>query len=172
MINYFCRILKTITLVLNFMDEYGLYIPIVGHPSAGKSTLIRMLTGKHIVVGKHSGTTKKITTIPISPHVAILDFPGFGIIKRRSKSKSMSDTTQQIIVDVLEDNNRKFLFGILVSDLSTIEIVSNKLNEKGIIPIDYEFAEYIANLSGRNTIVVGNKIDNLDTNLVNLDTLT
>ena len=67
------------------MEEFKWLIPCVGHPSAGKSTLIRILTGRKVAVGRKSGTTKKIHTIPLSENVAILDFPGFGKVSHKSK---------------------------------------------------------------------------------------
>ena len=142
------------------------YIPIVGHPSAGKSTLIRLLTGVKVSVGKRSGTTKKINTIPVTEHLSILDFPGFGKVSRRSKS--FADYLQNKIVTHLEEISSHILVGIVISDLSNIELMAQKLDTRGIIPIDFELTEFIHELSKKKPIVLGNKIDKLE-HLDNLD---
>lgn len=135
------------------------YIPIIGHPSAGKSTLIRILTGKKVAVGKKSGTTKKINHIQISDNVTILDFPGFGKVSHRSKS--FADYLQQSTIDFLEEIKGEILIGIVITDLSNIELVASKLDSKGFIPIDFELAEFLIELSNKSIIVLGNKIDKL-----------
>jgi len=136
------------------------YIPIVGHPSAGKSTLIRILTGKkNAVVGKKSGTTKKIHHIQVSENVTILDFPGYGKVSRRSKS--FADYLQQNTVDFLESIKSNILVGIVITDISNIELVSAKFDQKGYIPIDYELTEFLYELSNKTVLVLGNKIDKL-----------
>lgn len=142
-----------------FMDTFTWYIPIIGHPSAGKSTLIRLLTGKKVAVGKKSGTTKKIKTIPLSEHLAILDFPGFGKVTNRSKS--FAEHLQQKVIDELENLTGKILVGILVSDVSNMELVAKKLDNKGFIPIDFELTEFLQEISTVKPIVLGNKIDKL-----------
>lgn len=137
-------------------------IPIIGHPSSGKSTLIRILTGKRVSIGKKGGTTKKINIIPITYNLSIIDFPGYGKVSKRSKK--FADNLQQKVVDYLEDIKPKILVGIVVSDLFNIDLISKKIQNKGFIPIDYELTEFIAELSQRKPIVLGNKIDKLDQN--------
>lgn len=139
------------------------YIPIIGHPSAGKSTLIRLLTGRKVAVGKASGTTKKIIQIQISENVTILDFPGYGKVDHRSRS--FADYLQQKTIDFLEEIKSSILVGIVISDLSNIELVANKLDSKGYIPIDYEITEFAHELSNKTVIVLGNKIDKLAENI-------
>ena len=136
------------------------YIPIVGHPSAGKSSLIRILTGgKKVAVGKKSGTTKKITPIQVSENLTILDFPGYGKVSHRSKS--FSEYLQQTTVDYLEEIKPMILVGIVITDLSNIELMSSKFDNKGFIPIDFELTEFLFDLSNKSVIVLGNKIDKL-----------
>ena len=139
------------------------YIPIVGHPSSGKSTLIRILTGKkNAAVGKKSGTTKKINQIQISENLTILDFPGYGKVSHRPKS--FSDRLQQATVDFLEEIKQNILLGIVITDLSNIELMSAKFDDKGFIPIDFELTEFLLELSNKNVVVLGNKIDKLPKN--------
>ncbi len=139
------------------------YIPIVGHPSAGKSTLIRILTGKkNIAVGKKSGTTKKINHIQISENLTILDFPGYGKVSNRSKS--FADYLQQNTIDYLECIKSNILVGIVITEISNIELISVKLDNKGYIPIDYELTEFLYELSMKTVIVLGNKIDKVPEN--------
>lgn len=136
------------------------YIPIVGHPSAGKSTLIRILTGKkNVAVGKKSGTTKKINHIQVSQNVTILDFPGYGRVSNRSKS--FADYLQQNTIDFLESIKSNILVGIVITDVSNIELISAKFDQKGYIPIDYELTEFLFELSNKTVVVLGNKIDKL-----------
>ncbi len=136
------------------------YIPIVGHPSSGKSTLIRILTGKkNAAVGRKSGTTKKIKKIQVSENLTILDFPGYG--KVIGRSKSFADHLQQNTVDFLEEIKPNILVGIVIADLSNIELISSKFDNKGFIPIDFELTEFLFELTNKNVIVLGNKIDKL-----------
>ena len=136
------------------------YIPIVGHPSAGKSSLIRILAGtKKIAVGKKSGTTKKINPIQLSENLTILDFPGYGKVSNRSKS--FAERLQQTTIDFLEEIKHNILVGIVITDLSNIELMSSKFDQKGFIPIDYELTEFLFELTNKNVIVLGNKIDKL-----------
>lgn len=138
------------------------YIPIVGHPSAGKSTLIRILTGKKVPVGKASGTTKKINHIQISENLTVLDFPGYGKVSHRSSS--FADQLQQTTIEFLEEIKPNILVGIVITDLSNIELMSTKFDSKGFIPIDFELTEFLFELSNKNVIVLGNKIDKLPEN--------
>lgn len=135
-------------------------IPICGHPSAGKSTLIRLLTPVKARVGKKPGTTRRINAIPMTENLTIKDYPGFGRLAGRSRRKS--GKVQQDIVRTLEQEANDILVGIVVTDLSNVKLMAEKLGKKGFVPIDYEMSEFIGEISGKPVIVVGNKIDKLD----------
>ncbi len=139
-------------------------IPIVGHPSAGKSTLIRYLTGVKVPIGKKSGTTKKIKEFALSNHLFIRDYPGFGRIEGRSKE--ISNRVQQKIIDDIDDLKDRILVGIIVADLSNVALMASKFDKKGFVPIDFEMVEFLIECSKRNQpMVLGNKIDKLPKNI-------
>ncbi|MHA2365514.1 MAG: GTPase [Candidatus Hodarchaeales archaeon] len=138
-------------------------IPVVGHPSAGKSTLIRFLTGVKVPVGKKPGTTRKIRDFFVSEQLIIRDYPGFGRLAHRSRKTS--NKIQQLIVDDLENLQNRILVGIVISDLSNVALIAEKLDRKGFIPIDFEMVSFVAEISSLYCpIVLGNKIDKLPKN--------
>ena len=56
------------------------------------------------------------------------------------------------------------MIGIVITDLSNIELISSKFDSKGFVPIDFELSEFLHELSSKDVIVLGNKIDKLPEN--------
>ena len=67
---------------------YGMqkkYLVFTGRPNAGKSSLIKEITGLNIKTGKHAGTTRKISYYQLSGGLVLVDLPGLGKMAGVSK---------------------------------------------------------------------------------------
>ena len=146
--------------MLKTKEEMNWIIPVVGHPSAGKSTLIRYLTGVKVPVGKKPGTTRRIRDFPVASELIIRDYPGFG--RMAGRSRKVVDIIQQNIINDLETIKNQILIGIIITDLSNVALMAKKFTAKGYIPLDYEMVEFIAEISANQPMLLGNKIDKLD----------
>lgn len=64
-------------------DEYLVF---TGRPNAGKSSLIKAITGMKVVIGKEPGTTQKIEFYPLTKNLSLVDMPGYGRILHAGKT--------------------------------------------------------------------------------------
>lgn len=158
-----------VTKVIMMKDSY--YIPITGRPNAGKSSLVNYLSQARRPVGKKAGTTTKITSIPLVRNIALIDLPGYGRLLGRSRQYE-SQLKDEILL-FFEENTEKILFAIHIIDFSTFHHVVIRQEKKGIIPIDIEMIQFIAEMTNSPPLVVLNKNDknNPDLNKKNLDLL-
>jgi GTP-binding protein EngB required for normal cell division len=136
-------------------DSY--LIPITGRPNAGKSSLVNYLCHSRRPVGKKAGTTTKITTIPLVRNVTLIDLPGYGRLLGRSKQ--YENQLKDEILLFFEENTEFIMFGIHIIDFSTFHHMVNRLEMKGIIPIDLEMIQFIAEKTNYPPLVVLNKMD-------------
>jgi len=128
-----------------------------GRPNAGKSSLIKELAGINIAIGKHPGTTRKITKYPLNDGLVLVDLPGLG--KMSGASKQVEEEVNQQIVEFLECNAQNIVLAIAVLDISTFLEVTWRLEKKGIQSVDIEMVKFLAKIIGRFPVVVANKID-------------
>lgn len=133
------------------------YLVFTGRPNAGKSSLIKELTGFNIAVGKHPGTTRKITKYPLNNDLVLVDLPGLG--KILGVSKKVNEKVNKQIVEFLESNAKNIVLAIAVLDISTFLEVTWRLENKGIQSIDVEMVQFLAKIMDQFPIVVANKID-------------
>ena len=129
----------------------------VGRPNAGKSSLIRKLTGIKTKVGKSAGTTRKFYYFTIGNFV-LVDFPGFGKISHASKK--FIERIKDDIVNVIEEKQDRILLAIHVIDGFTFFHTLNSSIKKQIIPLDIELSFFLRELQ-IDTITVINKIDKM-----------
>jgi len=139
------------------MDKY---LVITGRPNAGKSTIISLLTGLKINIGRHPGTTRRVTRYPLNEGLIILDTPGFG--RMRGVSKKVVDRIKKKLVRFLDYNWESIVLAIHVIDLSTFMEVSKRLEKKGIIPIDVEMIMFLQEITNEFPFVVANKVDKIN----------
>lgn len=139
-------------------------IPVSGRPNAGKTSLINYLSHSKRPVGKQAGTTLRITSIPLVKNLFLIDLPGYGRITKRSKR--VEDKIKNNIITFLEDPLNQLLFTIHIIDISTFHHMVTSLEKKGIIPIDVEMIQFVAEISNSPPIVVLNKIDKMKSNLL------
>ena len=143
--------------LLHEMDER--FLVFTGRPNAGKSSIIRKITGLNIRSGKRPGTTRRVSIYPLSRGLSLVDMPGYG----RITGASIWGTSQvkDEILEFLESQGEAIALTIHVLDLSTFMEVSERLEAKGIVPIDLEMIQYIEKTTGEMPVVATNKLDKL-----------
>jgi len=139
-------------------------IPISGRPNAGKTSLVNYLSHSKRPVGKHAGTTLSIASVPLVKNLFLIDLPGFGRITKRSKK--IEDQIKDEIILFLEVPSNQLLFVIHIIDISTFHNMVTSLEKKGVIPLDIEMIQFIAERTYLPPVVVLNKIDKITTTLI------
>ncbi len=132
-------------------------IVFAGRSNVGKSSTIRVLTGKKVRVGKKPGSTRWELMIDFGP-ITIVDIPGFGYMAGQSKTKI--EETKTNIVQRLENWSDNLIIAVLIIDISLFRELYEKWSNRGEIPIDVEFYSFLSEISP-NVVVVANKIDKI-----------
>ncbi|MEJ2241821.1 MAG: 50S ribosome-binding GTPase [Candidatus Bathyarchaeota archaeon] len=133
------------------------YIVFTGRPNAGKSSLVKELTGLKIATGKRPGTTRKVTKYPLGDDLILIDLPGLGKMSRASKQ--LEEKVNQQIIEFLESNTKNILLAIEVLDITTFLEVTWRLEKKGIMSVDVEMVKFLARILGEYPLIAANKID-------------
>jgi GTP-binding protein EngB required for normal cell division len=133
------------------------YFVFTGRPNAGKSSIIKELTGLKITTGKRPGTTRKISKYPLSDGLVLVDLPGLG--KMTGVSKQHEEKVNKQIVEFLETNAQNIVLAVAVLDISTFIEVTWRLEKKGIMSVDVEMVKFLATNLGEFPLVAANKID-------------
>jgi len=133
------------------------YIIFTGRPNAGKSSIIRALTGLKIATGKRPGTTTRINQYEIAQDLYLVDMPGYGT--KVDAPKSWEDKTKDSILEFIEDNADQIVAAIHVLNITTFIETEERLAKKGFISIDVEMVQYIRENTGEYPFVAANKID-------------
>ncbi|MCW4015650.1 MAG: 50S ribosome-binding GTPase [Candidatus Bathyarchaeota archaeon] len=133
------------------------YLVFTGRPNAGKSSLVKELTGLNIVTGKHAGTTRKVKKYPLSDGLVFVDLPGLG--KMVGVSKQFEEKVNEQIIEFLENNAKDIILAVAVLDISTFLEVTWRLEKKGIMSVDVEMVKFLASNLGEFPLVAANKID-------------
>ncbi len=128
---------------------------LVGRSNVGKSSVIRQLTGKRVLVGRRPGVTRRISRYRCG-RLDVVDMPGFGFMA--GVSREQQDRTKTEIVRYLEQNREKTLLALEVIDARAFSEIVERWESRGQIPVDVEMFSFLQEL-GLNPIVVVNKID-------------
>ncbi len=128
---------------------------LIGRSNVGKSSVIRQLTGKKILVGKRPGVTRRITRYPVG-EMEIVDMPGFGFMS--GVSKTAQDRTKTEIVQYIERNCKNIMLAMEVIDVRSFSEIVERWNGRGQVPVDVEIFSFLQELS-LNPILIANKID-------------
>lgn len=133
------------------------YLVFTGRPNAGKSSVIREVVGLDVASGKRPGTTRRISEYSLSDGLVLVDMPGFGKMMRASKrlEKEINDR----IINFLESNAQKIAVAVHVLDISTFLEVTRRLERKGILSVDVEMVQFLADTLGEFPLVAAHKID-------------
>lgn len=130
-------------------------IVFAGRSNVGKSSTIRVLTGKRVRVGKKPGSTRWELMIDFGP-ITIVDIPGFGFMS--GQSKTTIEETKVNIVQKLESWSDQLALSVLIVDISLFREIFERWSSRGEIPIDVEFYSFLSEISP-SVIVLANKSD-------------
>jgi GTP-binding protein EngB required for normal cell division len=133
------------------------YLVFTGRPNAGKSSIIKQLTGLNLAIGKHAGTTQTVKHYPLNDGLVLLDFPGLG--RMLGASKKYEEKRNKKLVRFIEHNAENILLAVMVLDISTFLEVTWRLEKKGIMSVDVEMFKFLAQNIGEFPLVAANKID-------------
>jgi len=133
------------------------YLVFTGRPNSGKSSLIRLLTGLRVVIGKMPGTTSRIERYPIASGLTLVDMPGYGRSLRSSRERE--EETKDAILGFLRDNAGGIALVVHTVNVSTFLETEARLGRKGFIPLDVEMVQYMRRDLGLRVLVAANKID-------------
>ena len=128
---------------------------LVGRSNVGKSSVIRQLTGKRVLVGRRPGVTRRISRYSCGK-LDVVDMPGFGFMA--GVSREQQERTKTEIVRYLEQNREEILLALEVIDARAFSEIVERWERRGQIPVDVEMFSFLQEL-GLNPIVVVNKID-------------
>ena len=141
--------------LLSSMQEK--YLVFTGRPNAGKSSLIKELSGLKVATGKRPGTTRTIKKYPINSGLFLVDLPGLG--KMTGVSKRFEEKVNRRIVEFLESSAQNIVLAVAVLDISTFLEVTWRLEKKGFKSVDVEMVKFLASNLGEFPLVVANKTD-------------
>jgi GTP-binding protein EngB required for normal cell division len=133
------------------------FLVFTGRPNAGKSSIIRAVTGLKVEVGKDPGTTQRINRYPIAEGLTLIDMPGYGRSLRGGRAKE--EETKDDILDFLELNAGSIALAVHVVNISTFLETEMRLAKKGFIPLDVEMVHFLKRDLGITVLVALNKID-------------
>ena len=85
--------------------------------------------------------------------------PGYGRIT--GASWDTQNLVKDEILEFIESQGRATALAVHVLDLSTFTEVSERMERKGIIPIDLEMIQYLEESIGEKPLVAANKIDKI-----------
>ena len=137
------------------------YLVFAGRPNAGKSSLIKELSGLNIPTGKRPGTTRTIKKYPINDGLVLVDLPGLG--KMSGVSKQHEERVNRRIVEFLESNAQNIVLAVAILNISTFLEVTWRLEKKGFKSVDVEMVKFLADRLGEFPVVVANKTDKTNT---------
>ena len=133
------------------------YLVFTGRPNAGKSSIIKELTGLNLITGKHAGTTRKVSYYPLRDGLVLVDLPGLG--KMVGVSKKYEEKVNRRIIHFFNDNKDNIVLAVVVLDISTFIEVTWRLEKKGFMSIDVEMVKFLTEKLGELPLVAANKID-------------
>ncbi len=133
------------------------YIIFTGRPNAGKSSVIRALTGLKIATGKRPGTTTRINQYEVAQDLYLVDMPGYGT--KVDAPKKWEDKTKDDILDFIERYGDQIVAAVHVLNIITFIETEERLAKKGYISIDVEMVGYLKENTGEYPFVAANKID-------------
>jgi len=132
----------------------------VGRSNVGKSSLIKLLTGVKIRIGKRPGTTVLPFKVKFE-RLDIVDMPGSGFME--GKTKSIQEKIKDFIIWYIEENKNEILFAVEVLDAKMFLEIVQRWERRGENPIDIEFFNFLSELE-LDPIVAVNKIDKISVN--------
>ncbi|MBA2847188.1 GTP-binding protein EngB required for normal cell division [Methanococcus maripaludis] len=130
---------------------------VMGRSNVGKSTFVKLVTGKNVRVGKKPGVTLKITEYDMGTYI-LVDLPGFGFME--GIEKKAQEKIKDEIIHYVEDNKDAIAASIHILDAKSFIDIVERWGNKGEVPIDLEMADFLEELE-LNPIFVVNKMDKI-----------
>ena len=128
-----------------------------GRPNAGKSSIANRLFGVKLRVGKTPGSTRRIQMIE-QDEVIIVDLPGWGLIK--NAPTGTIERAKNQILNFFETNTGLVHTLVIVVDLSTYQVVSERLDRKGMLPVEVDAIKTLGK-HVQSVLILANKVDKL-----------
>jgi GTP-binding protein EngB required for normal cell division len=128
-------------------------VVVVGRSNVGKSSTLKLLTGKRLKAGRRPGITREPNFIPFGD-LTLVDMPGFGFMEGISEKRH--EEIKDFIVHYIE--NEAILFAIQIIDAKAFAGIAKRWQARGQIPVEIEMFHFLNELK-LNPIVVANKID-------------
>jgi GTP-binding protein EngB required for normal cell division len=143
-------------------SESGINLEIifVGRSNVGKSSLLKVLFGAKVKVGKRPGVTIRPSHIKVSD-LLITDMPGFGFMSGVKDRKQ--DIVKDKTVHYIENNADRIKIGVLVIDGPAFPEIVDRWDSREQIPVDIEMFDFLREV-GIDTIVAANKMDKVKEN--------
>jgi GTP-binding protein EngB required for normal cell division len=132
-------------------------IAFVGRSNVGKSSVIRLLTGERVRIGRRPGTTLEPRFIPYGEYT-IVDMPGFGFMSGVSEHKQ--EEVKDFIVHYLE-HSKDIAFAVEIVDAKAFPEIAERWEKRGMIPLEVEMYQFLEEVC-LNPIVVCNKMDKVE----------
>jgi GTP-binding protein EngB required for normal cell division len=132
----------------------------VGRSNVGKSSLLKVLFGAKVKVGKRPGVTLRPAHIKVSD-LLITDMPGFGFMSGVKDRKQ--DIVKDKTVHYIENNADRIKIGVLVIDGPAFPEIVDRWDSREQIPVDVEMFDFLREV-GIDTIIAANKMDKVKEN--------
>lgn len=144
-----------------------LEIVFVGRSNVGKSSVIKALTGKRLLVGRRPGITREPMQLRFKD-LLITDMPGFGFM--RGVPEKRQEQIKDKIVRYIEENSERIFLAVLVLDAGSFVEVVDRWLARGEIPVETEMFDFILEL-GLDVVVAVNKMDKVEDPDSSLDSI-
>lgn len=129
----------------------------MGRSNVGKSTTIKVLTGRNVRVGKKPGVTLSPTNLEFDG-LTVTDMPGFGYMANVTKQNQ--EKIKETIVHYVEDNAQRIICAVLVLDAKAFIEIVDRWEGRNEHPIDQEMFEFLCDVD-IDVIVAVNKMDKI-----------
>lgn len=133
---------------------------VAGRSNVGKSTFVRLMTGKNVRVGKKPGVTLKISEYDLGNYL-LVDLPGFGFM--HGLEKKAQEHIKNEIIKYIEENQKSIVASVLIIDAKSFLEIVERWDKRGEIPIDIEMFDFLTELE-LNPILAVNKMDKIKKN--------
>ncbi|MFP4633006.1 MAG: GTP-binding protein EngB [Halobacteriales archaeon] len=133
-------------------------VVIAGRSNAGKSSVLRGLTGHDFDVGRRPGVTLEPNTYDYGD-IAFTELPGFGFMSGVDEGRQ--EEIKDDVVAYLEDAVDRGGVAVHVVDLKSFSEVFDRWIDRGEVPYDLDLHDVLVDL-GYDVVVAANKTDKLD----------
>lgn len=132
----------------------------MGRSNVGKSTTLKVLTGRNVRVGKKPGVTLSPTNLEFNGLI-VTDMPGFGYMANVTKQNQ--EKIKENIIHYVEDNAERIICAVLVLDAKAFIEIVDRWEGRNEHPIDQEMFEFLCDVD-IDVIVAVNKMDKIKNN--------